>query len=154
MNLRKSLFDFVVPCKLKKGLIKMNRVLVFALSAALVALTGCIAQSPNANASAPSADTRITVAPNLEGDVCITDVRCAKAESSFLAFQANMVNNCNGPLAVEWKVQWLDQDGIEIDSVVSSWNARVLQPYEIGALKAVAPRPEAVDMRFYVRKRK
>ncbi|MBR2838159.1 MAG: YcfL family protein [Kiritimatiellae bacterium] len=120
------------------------------LGAAACVLAGCIA--PPQNAAEAPADTRITVAPNLCGDVVVTDVRCTKGQSDYLTLQANLVNNCSRPLAVDWRVQWLDADGVEIDSVVSSWNARMLQPYEICGLKATAPKPDAADMRFYVRK--
>jgi glycogen debranching enzyme len=47
---------------------------------------------------------------------------------------------------------WLDADGVTIDSAVSTWSDRMLQPYEVGALKGVAPTPKAVDMMFYVRR--
>ena len=69
----------------------------------------------------------------------------------FLTLQANLVNNCGRPLAVDWRVQWLDADGVEIDSAVCSWNARMLQPHEICALKGTAPRADAADMRIYIR---
>ena len=102
----------------------------------------------------PPADTRVTIAPDLYGDVQVTDVRCAPGGSSFLTFQANLVNICDRPLIVDWKVQWLDADGIEIDSAVSAWNSRALQPFEVRALKGTAPTSAAADMRFYVRKAK
>ena len=56
--------------------------------------------------------------------------------------------------AVEWKVVWLDSDGMEIDSTVSTWAARMIQPYEVCALKGTAPTQAAVDMMFYVRRAK
>lgn len=132
----------------------MQKVLAAVLAASVAVLSGCIAPAPNANASAAPVDARVTVAPDLEGDICITDARCAKGNGDFLTFQANVVNNCRSPLAVEWRVQWLDADGMEIESVVSTWNARMIQPHEICALKGTAPRPDAADMRFYVRKAK
>lgn len=116
---------------------------LFALAAALA---GCVATN------VPPMDRRVTIAPNLGTKAYITDVRCAKGSSECFTFQANMVNNTSGTLAVEWKVVWLDPDGIAIDSVVSTWNARMLQPYEVCALKGTAPTSNAVDMMFYVRK--
>ncbi len=128
----------------------MKKLMTVALAGVACALAGCIA--PPQNAAMPPADTRVTVAPNLSGDVVVTDVRCVRGQGGFMTFQANLVNNCSSRLAVDWKVQWLDADGVEIDSVVSSWSARMLQPYEICALKGTAPNPSAADMRFYVRK--
>ncbi|MBP5286085.1 MAG: YcfL family protein [Kiritimatiellae bacterium] len=119
--------------------------LILALAAGLFA--GCISRAP-----VPPMDARITIAPDLDNNVVVTDVRCVGGAGSFMVFQANLVNNCSRPLNVDWKVQWLDADGIEIDSAVSSWNTRTLQPFEIRALKCTAPRQEASDMRFYARK--
>ena len=128
----------------------MKRLAMAALVAAAGVLTGGIA--PPQNVGEAPMDTRVTISPDLSGDVVVTDVRCVKRGSEFLTLQANLVNNCSCPLAVDWRVQWLDADGVEIDSVVSTWNARMLQPHEICGLKATAPTPAAADMRFYARK--
>ena len=127
----------------------MKRLVIAVIVAAAGALTGCIA--PPQNVGEVPMDTRVTVSPDLRGDVVVTDVRCVKGSSQFLTFQANLVNNCSRPLALDWKVQWLDADGVEIDSVVSTWNSRMLQPYELCGLKATASVADAADMRFYVR---
>ena len=119
------------------------------IAAVAVALTGCISRNP-----IPPMDSRVTIAQDLAYDICVTDVRCTKGNSDYLTFQANLVNNCNDPLAVEWKVQWLDSDGLEIESLVSTWNALVIQPNEIRGLKGTAPKSDAADMRFYARKAK
>lgn len=111
-----------------------------------VLLSGCVATN------VPPMDRRVTVAEDLGCRVYVTDVRCAKGASVHPTFQANVVNNTSGDLGVEWKVVWLDADGITIDSIVSTWSARMLHPHEICALKSTAPTPAAVDMLFYVRK--
>jgi len=129
--------------------------LAFAIAAvAAAALSGCLAPPQTSVAGGPPVDTRVTVAPNLFGDVVVTDVRCAKGTGGYLTLQANLVNNCSRPLAVDWRVQWLDADGVEIDSAVCTWNSRMLQPYEICGLKGTASRVDAADMRIYVRESK
>lgn len=126
----------------------MKKTIVLAFAA--VALFGCISRQQVD--SQEDLDTRVTVGPDLSHDVFVRDVRCTKGSGLFYAFQANLVNRNASDLPVEWKVQWLDQDGIEIDSVVSTWNALMLSGYEIRGLKGVAPRQDAADMRFYVRR--
>jgi len=121
---------------------------LFLSLVAAVALTGCVATN------VPPMDRRVTIAPNLGTRVYVTDVRCAKGSSECYTFQANVVNNASSELAVEWKIDWLDPDGISIDSAVSNWKAKMLQPYEVCALKGTAPTSNAVDMRFYVRRAK
>lgn len=117
----------------------------FGLVAAILA-AGCV------STALPPADRRVTIAEDLGTSVFVTDVRCAKGKSSYATFQANVVNNTSSDLGVEWKVVWLDADGITIDSLVSTWNKIMLAPKDIQALKGTAPRTDAADMLFYVRR--
>ena len=123
----------------------MRKLMMVAFAACAALITGCV------SAPVPPMDSRVTIAPNLGLKLYVTDVRCAKGTSQYLTFQANVVNNTDSELRVQWKVQWLDPDGMEIDSVVSTWNDASIQPYEIKGLKGTAPRMDAADMRFYVR---
>ena len=125
----------------------MKKLMMIILAAAATALAGCIS-SP-----IPPEDSRVTIAPNLGNRLYVTDVRCTKGASQYLTFQANVVNNTDSELRVQWKVLWLDSDGIEIDSAVSAWNDVAVQPFDIKGLKGTAPRMDAADMRFYVRER-
>ena len=123
----------------------MKKLFVVLGLAAAALLTGCVATN------LPPMDRRITIAEDLGCDVFVTDVRCAKGNSSYATFQANVVNNTWGDLGVEWKVVWLDADGVAIDSIVSTWNKLMLPARDVQALKNTAPRMDAVDMLFYVR---
>ena len=122
----------------------MKKLLAFAMAVAAAAFSGC--------STLPPADTRVTIAADVAGDVVISDIRCPRNQAGFLTFQANVVNVRSGERGVEWKVAWLDADGVEIDTLLSSWNKVVLAPNEIRVLKATAPRPDAADMRFYLRR--
>ena len=123
----------------------MKKLLAMATVALVAAaFSGC--------STLPPADTRVTVAADVAGDVVISDIRCPKNQSGFLTFQANVVNVRSGDRGVEWKVAWLDAEGVEIETLLSSWNKVVLAPNEIKGLKATAPSPDAVDMRFYLRR--
>lgn len=123
----------------------MKKMMMMLFAAGVAVFTGCV------SAPVPPMDSRVTIAPNLGQQLYVTDVRCAKGSSQYLTFQANVVNNTDSELRVQWKVQWLDPDGMEIDSLVSSWNSLAIQPYDIKGLKGTAPRTDAADMRFYVR---
>ena len=112
----------------------------------LAALAGCVATN------LPQMDRRVTVAADLGTKAYITDVRCTRGSSDYLTFQANVVNNTSSDLGVEWKVVWLDADGVAMDSLVSTWNKLMLAPNDIQALKNTASRLDAADMLFYLRK--
>jgi uncharacterized protein YcfL len=124
----------------------MKKLYMLMFAAAVALMTGCVATP------VPPMDTRVTIAPDLGHKLYVTDVRCTKGHSDFLTLQVNAVNNTGSELRVQWKVVWLDGEGMEIDSLVSSWNSLALQPHEIRGLKGTAPRVDAADMRFYARK--
>ena len=121
----------------------MNRLCFLA---AAILLSGCVATN------VPPPDRRVTIAEDLGTKVYITDIRCAKGASDYATFQANVVNNTSSDLPVEWKVVWLDVDGVAIDSLVSSWNKLMLAPNDIVGLKNTAPKVDAADMLFYLRR--
>lgn len=109
-------------------------------------LTGC-----RTRAAAP-VNPRVRIADNLEGLVVVSDVRCMKGASDHSTFQATVVNCTGRELWLEWKVVWLDSEGMEIDSVASTWSSAAIAPRDMKGLKGTAPRADATDMRFYVRR--
>jgi len=115
------------------------------LAAALAGLvTGCISYHT------PPMDRRVTVAPDLGVAVWVTDVRLAKGPSSHFTMQANVVNNTEYVVRMEYRVDWLDATGSAIPSVVSTWQPMSAAAREVVPLQATAPSPEAVDFRFYL----
>ena len=123
---------------------KISRKCFFA--AALAGLmVGCVATY------VPPMDRRVTIAENLGTSLFVTDVRCVKGSSQFYTFQANVVNNLAHELWVEYKVVWVDANGMAIEPN-AVWRQTALMPKEVKALQATAPRPDAVDMLFYVRR--
>ncbi|MGN0846996.1 MAG: YcfL family protein [Kiritimatiellia bacterium] len=124
-------------------MMKLIGVGMLALAAACV---GCVATQ------ARPLDRRVTIAENITGDVFVSDVRCAKGTGDHLTFQANVVNLTSREQWVDWKVVWLDPAGLEIDSIVSTWNSAAIAPKDIRGLKGTAPHPAAADMRFYLRR--
>ena len=123
----------------------MKRLMAILGFAAAILMTGCVATA------LPPMDRRVTIAENLGVSVFVTDVRCAKGTSQFYTFQANVVNNLSRELWVDYKVVWVDADGMAIEPN-AVWRQAALHPKEIKALQATAPRADAVDMLFYVRR--
>lgn len=120
--------------------------LMIALGAlAAVLAAGCV------STQLPPMDRRVTLAEDLGTSVFVTDVRCAKGTSQFYTFQANVVNNLSRELWVEYKIVWVDADGMAIEPEVA-WRSTALMPKEVKALQGTAPHPKAVDMLFYLRR--
>lgn len=117
----------------------------FLVAAMAGLMAGCVATY------VPPMDRRVTIAEDLGTSLFVTDVRCVKGASLYATFQANVVNNLARELWVEYKVVWVDADGMAIEPN-AVWRQAALMPKEIKALQATAPRPDAVDMLFYVRR--
>ena len=98
-----------------------------------------------------SADGRITLAPGLSSDIQVTGIRCVKNKDGYCMFRANVLNSAKKQARLEYKVQWLDGAGMEIESVVSTWQMIAVQPKEVRELSAVAASKDAADFRFYLR---
>ena len=113
-----------------------------------VALMGLVAGCVSYHT--PPMDRRVTVSPYLGTAVWVTDVRLAKGPSSHFTMQANVVNNTDGVVRMEYRVDWLDATGSAIPSVVSTWQPMSAAGREVVPLQATAPSPAAVDFRLYV----
>jgi uncharacterized protein YcfL len=73
-------------------------------------------------------------------------------KDGFLQLEIAGHNRAFNPIRYEYKVEWLDKDGIVIDTTTSKWlltSAPAKAPF---AIKAVAPRTTAVDFRMNTRK--
>ena len=113
--------------------------------AAAFALGGCVAYHT------PPEDRRITIAPDLGDSVWVTDVRMVVgAQSRHYEMQANLVNNTDHVVKLEYNTIWLNAAGMEIPTAMSVWRFTSLAPREVLGLKSIAPTEQACDFRFYV----
>ena len=124
----------------------MSKFLLIPLVAlALILGLGC------AHGQASPADGHVTIAPGVNSGVIVTSVRCIRNQAGYCMFQANVMNGSKSQVRLEYKVQWLDEAGMEIESLVSTWQMLAVQAKETKGLSAVASSKDAVDFRFYVR---
>ena len=82
----------------------------------------------------------------------ITDAVTRRSDAGFLELYVNGRNASYNTRRFRYKVEWLDADGIMIETKTSVWlpmSAMGKSPFTI---KAVAPRPQAVDFRMDTRK--
>ena len=88
------------------------------------------------------------IGEGLEIDKAVTYVN----KDGFMELEIQGHNRAFNPIRFEYKVEWLDKDGIVIDTTTSkwlTWSAAAKAPF---AIKAVAPRTTAVDFRMNTRK--
>ncbi len=85
--------------------------------------------------------------------LAITNAVTRRNDAGLLELQVNGFNQSYRTKRFQYRVEWLDADGFVIDTKTSVWldcSAMGNSPFSI---KAVAPRPEAVDFRMDTRKR-
>lgn len=108
------------------------------------ALAGCVSYHT------PPADRRVTVAPDLGTAVWVTDVRLVVAPQRHAQLQANVANNTDHVVRLEYRAEWLDANGVAFDSVTSTWLPISAAPRDVVPLRLTAPDARAVDFRLYV----
>ena len=73
-------------------------------------------------------------------------------KDGFMQLEVSAYNNSPDPRQFEYKVEWLDRNGMVVDSATNKWilySAPGRAPF---AIKAVAPRTDAADFRMNTRK--
>lgn len=64
--------------------------------------------------------------------------------------QATVRNATGRPIQFQYRYDWIDLDGMHIDTPASTWLMRTLEPGESASLTATAPTPRAADFRFQI----
>ena len=138
--------------------------------AAMMLLAGC----QNTVNTVENADKTMT--PNTVNDVrFVTDgflkdrlalksVRTSRTGENFLKVQLEAVNVRTGVLAQTWsgikhdapykvmyKFDWFDQDGMQVQSVVSNWRQATVRPGESVYFQGVAPSAACNDFKISVK---
>lgn len=114
-----------------------------------VLAVGC---TTSAVSTAHPEDCRVTIAADLASDMAVTGIRCVRNAGGFLEMQANVVNRLSSDRGIEWRIVWLDANGIEIPSAVSNWTKRMVTAMDFAEVRNVAPSQNAADFRFHLRR--
>lgn len=148
----------------------MKRLLYVCGTVAMLALFGC----QNTVNSVENADKTMT--PNTVNDsrfitdgylkdrLVVRSVRTSRTGENFLKVQLEAVNVRTGVLAQTWswmkddhpykvmyKFDWFDQDGMQVQSVVSNWRQATVIPGETVYFQGVAPSAACNDFRISVK---
>lgn len=94
-------------------------------------------------------DKRVTIDRSLERRLNVEFVNQAKS-GDLRTVQTTVRNTSRNPIQYQYRFEWIDADGMHIDSPASTWVIRTLQPGETAALSSTAPTPRAADFRFQI----
>lgn len=86
----------------------------------------------------------------LKGDIQIVDVKSAMAGDMMRA-QATLRSKDKDTLPFQYRFDWYDASGIEINSGSGSWKPLILNGRESKTIQAVAPDPRAKEFKLKIR---
>ena len=130
------------------GLVAVGAVLAFA---------GC-ASNVNTYERAESqatpnyiADKRVITDNTLAGLIRVVSINQSTVSGNLLKIQATVENLRNSTRNVNYKFEWIDQDGMALDSANETWKTLRLQGRETTSISTVSISPKAVDFRLKFR---
>lgn len=129
-----------------------------ALSLATLALLfgGCQNVNTYENAESKAtptyvADKRVITDNTLAGTVRVVSINQATVSGNLLKIQATVENLKSSRRTVNYKFEWMDQDGMAVNSPNETWKSLTLQGRETTTISTVAISPKAVDFKLKFR---
>ena len=86
----------------------------------------------------------------LKGDIQIVEVKSAMA-GDIMRAQATLRSKDKATLPFQYRFDWYDAGGIEINSGAGSWKPLILYGREAKTVQAVAPDPRAREFKLKIR---
>jgi len=86
----------------------------------------------------------------LEGDVQIVDIKSVMA-GDVMRVQATLRSKDRDTLPFQYRFDWYDGGGLEINSGAGSWKPLILYGRESKTIQAVAPDPQAKEFKLKIR---
>ncbi|MDP1580563.1 MAG: YcfL family protein [Candidatus Didemnitutus sp.] len=124
---------------------------------AVVLLSGC-ATNVNTYERAESqaspnyiSDKRVITDNTLAGTFRVVAINESKVSGNLLKIQATVENLKNNARHLNYKFEWVDADGMSIDSPNETWKGLALQGRESTTISTVSINPRAVDFRLKFR---
>jgi uncharacterized protein YcfL len=86
----------------------------------------------------------------LKGDIQIVDIKSAMA-GDILRAQATLRSKDKDSLPFQYRFEWYDAGGLEINSGAGSWKPLMLYGRETKTIQGVAPDPRAKEFKLKIR---
>ena len=122
-------------------------VLIFV---SLFFLGGCESASPKPNKSI----ARVVDDDCGNNTIIIRDIKGMTKSNGFMMAQVTGENLTNKYKLLEYKVEWFDDDGFIINSILSNWTDMPAYAAQEFHIKVIAPSAKAKTFKFYIRRDK
>lgn len=97
------------------------------------------------------ADKRVVTDNTLAGTVRVVSINQATVSGNLLKIQATVENLKSSVRTVNYKFEWVDVDGMAVNSPNETWKSLTLQGRETTTISTVAITPKAADFRLKFR---
>lgn len=97
------------------------------------------------------ADKRVITDNTLAGKLRVVSINQATVSGNLLKIQATVENLSSSARIFNYKFEWVDQDGMSVNSPNEVWKSLPLQGRETSTISTVAISPKAVDFRLKFR---
>jgi uncharacterized protein YcfL len=97
------------------------------------------------------ADKRVITDNTLAGTVRVVSINQATVSGNLLKIQATVENLKSSAQTLNYKFEWVDQDGMAVNSANETWKSLPLQGRETTTISTVAVSPKAVDFKLKFR---
>ncbi|HYD82574.1 MAG TPA: YcfL family protein [Opitutus sp.] len=91
------------------------------------------------------ADKRVVTDRTLAATFHVVSINEATVSGNLLKIQATIENLKNSTRALSYKFEWVDANGMAVDSPNETWKQIRVQPRETTTISTVAVTPRAVD---------
>lgn len=119
----------------------------------LMTLVGCRTVNtvkPEEDRSNPTTvnEEQIITDSSLEDEAEVVEVRETRVSNGLLKVQAQLKNRDTSKRRVNYRFDWLNKDGMVVDSPTSTWSQEVLQGKEAVWVSGVAPNSNVNNFRL------
>jgi len=84
--------------------------------------------------------------------IVVNNIKEARTPEGFLEVQVSGYNKSQYKKIIEYRTDWLDANGMQIDTVMSKWQTMSAMPKSGFLFKVTAPTAEAADYRINTRR--
>ena len=126
------------------------------LAGAILLTAGCTNVNTYERAESQAAlnyvsDKRVITDNTLAGTFRVVSINQATVSGNLLKIQATVENLKSSTRTLNYKFEWVDTDGMAVDSPNETWKTVMLQGRETQTISTVAVTPRAVDFRLKFR---
>ena len=93
-------------------------------------------------------DSRVSISPEIDGDIKLRGLTAGRADNGHVMVDAE-IGNCERHVEqFQYRVTWIDSNGLAVDSLNSNWTAATLSPKGTERLRLVSPVASAENFKL------